>query len=97
MIPLSRTYPYVTSSNTGIGGAITGLSLNPLQIKEIIGVVKAYTTRVGSGPLPTEQINDNGEKLQSIGREFGVTTGRKRVRTFTSANSCLLKLMLTMI
>ena len=73
------TYPYVTSSNTGIGGVFTGLALNPFKIKEIIGVVKAYTTRVGGGPLPTEQLNEHGEKLQSVGREFGVTTGRKRV------------------
>lgn len=76
----NRTYPYVTSSNTGIGGVFTGLALNPFKIKEIIGVVKAYTTRVGGGPLPTEQFNEEGEKLQSVGREFGVTTGRKRVR-----------------
>ena len=73
------TYPYVTSSNTGIGGVFTGLALNPFKIRDIIGVVKAYTTRVGGGPLPTEQLNEDGERLQSIGREFGVTTGRKRV------------------
>ena len=78
------TYPYVTSSNTGIGGVFTGLALNPFKVKEIIGVVKAYTTRVGGGPLPTEQLNEQGEKLQSIGREFGVTTGRKRVSTAPS-------------
>ena len=51
------TYPYVTSSNTGIGGVFTGLALNPFKIKEIIGVVKAYTTRVGGGPFPSEQLN----------------------------------------
>lgn len=78
------TYPYVTSSNTGIGGVFTGLALNPFKVKEIIGVVKAYTTRVGGGPLPTEQLNEHGEKLQSVGREFGVTTGRKRVSTALS-------------
>jgi adenylosuccinate synthase len=72
------TYPFVTSSNTGLGGIFTGLNLHPRKIKEIIGVVKAYTTRVGSGPFPTEQLNSEGEKLQQIGREFGVTTGRKR-------------------
>lgn len=72
------TYPYVTSSNAGIGGVITGLAISPLKIKEIIGVVKAYTTRVGSGPFPTEQFNEVGEHLQTVGREFGVTTGRKR-------------------
>lgn len=72
------TYPYVTSSNTGLGGVFTGLHLNPRKIKETIGVVKAYTTRVGSGPFPSEQLNSYGERLQQIGREFGVTTGRKR-------------------
>ncbi|WPH00825.1 adenylosuccinate synthetase [Acrodontium crateriforme] len=72
------TYPFVTSSNTGLGGIFTGLHLNPRKVKETIGVVKAYTTRVGSGPFPTEQLNQVGEKLQTIGREFGVTTGRKR-------------------
>lgn len=51
------TYPYVTSSNTGIGGVITGLAISPFNIKDVIGVVKAYTTRVGSGPFPTEQLN----------------------------------------
>jgi adenylosuccinate synthase len=72
------TYPYVTSSCTGLGGAIQGLTLNPMDIKSVIGVVKAYSTRVGSGPFPTEQINEMGEKLQVTGREFGVTTGRRR-------------------
>ncbi|KAI1981962.1 Adenylosuccinate synthase [Ophidiomyces ophidiicola] len=72
------TYPYVTSSCTGLGGTIQGLCLDPTQIKTIVGVVKAYSTRVGSGPFPTEQINEIGEKLQITGREFGVTTGRKR-------------------
>ena len=57
---------------------MTGLSLRPKSIREIIGVVKAYTTRVGSGPFPSEQLNDDGERLQQIGKEFGVTTGRKR-------------------
>ncbi|KAK2735058.1 hypothetical protein FQN55_002303 [Onygenales sp. PD_40] len=72
------TYPYVTSSCTGLGGAIQGLTLNPTAITSIVGVVKAYSTRVGSGPFPTEQLNPTGEKLQTTGREFGVTTGRKR-------------------
>ncbi|KAB8238300.1 hypothetical protein ETB97_011719 [Aspergillus alliaceus] len=72
------TYPFVTSSSTGLGGAMQALSLNPTSIKSIIGVVKAYTSRVGSGPFPSEQINEAGEKLQSVGREFGVTTGRRR-------------------
>jgi adenylosuccinate synthase len=68
----------VTSSNTGLGGIFTGLHLHPRKIKETIGIVKAYTTRVGSGPFPTEQLNEVGETLQKVGREFGVTTGRKR-------------------
>ncbi|CCF58613.1 hypothetical protein KAFR_0F00160 [Kazachstania africana CBS 2517] len=72
------TYPYVTSSSTGIGGAITGLGIPPRSIDNIYGVVKAYTTRVGEGPFPTEQLNEIGEKLQTIGAEYGVTTGRKR-------------------
>lgn len=72
------TYPYVTSSNTGLGGIFTGLSLNPAKIANIHGVVKAYTTRVGGGPFPTEDLGEVGTKLQEIGREFGVTTGRRR-------------------
>ncbi|MCJ1408060.1 hypothetical protein MMC19_002133 [Ptychographa xylographoides] len=72
------TFPFVTSSNTGLGGVFTGLSLDWRRLKDVIGVVKAYTTRVGSGPFPTEQLNEMGEKLQTVGREFGVTTGRKR-------------------
>ncbi|KAH6637448.1 Adenylosuccinate synthetase [Boeremia exigua] len=72
------TYPFVTSSNTGLGGVITGLTLGWRSIKDVIGVVKAYTTRVGSGPFPTEQLNEVGERLQQIGHEVGVTTGRKR-------------------
>lgn len=72
------TYPYVTSSATGIGGVLTGLAIPPKFIKNVYGVVKAYTTRVGEGPFPTEQLNKFGEALQDIGAEFGVTTGRKR-------------------
>ncbi len=72
------TYPYVTSSNTGTGGILTGLTLGWKSIREVIGVVKAYTTRVGGGPFPTEQLNADGEKLQNVGREWGVTTGRRR-------------------
>lgn len=72
------TYPFVTSSNTGLGGVLTGTTLGWRSLKEVIGVVKAYTTRVGSGPFPTEQLNADGEKLQSVGHEVGVTTGRKR-------------------
>lgn len=72
------TYPYVTSSSTGLAGCFTGLALNPQQVKNVIGVVKAYTTRVGGGPFPTEDLEEAGTKLQDIGREWGVTTGRKR-------------------
>lgn len=72
------TYPYVTSSNTGLGGVMTGLHLSPRKIDEVIGVVKAYTTRVGSGPFPTELKNEIGDKLVDIGHEYGVTTGRRR-------------------
>ncbi|XP_044728154.1 adenylosuccinate synthetase [Chrysoperla carnea] len=72
------TYPYVTSSNCSIGGVCTGLGLPPSSIGDIIGVVKAYTTRVGDGPFPTEQINEIGQSLQTRGHEIGVTT--KRVR-----------------
>lgn len=72
------TYPYVTSSNTGLGGVLTGLSLGYKSIREVIGVVKAYTTRVGGGPFPTEQLNEIGDELVNVGREYGVTTGRKR-------------------
>lgn len=72
------TYPYVTSSSTGIGGVLTGLGIPPRYINNVYGVVKAYTTRVGEGPFPTEQLNQDGETLQTVGAEFGVTTGRKR-------------------
>lgn len=72
------TYPYVTSSSTGIAGVIGGLALNPGKISDTIAVVKAYTTRVGGGPFPTEDLGEVGTKLQEIGREFGVTTGRRR-------------------
>merc|ERR1711971_800942 len=72
------TYPYVTSSNCSIGGVCTGLGIPPKFIGEVHGVVKAYTTRVGDGPFPTEQENEIGEFLQTEGHEWGVTTGRKR-------------------
>ncbi|KAI8206864.1 Adenylosuccinate synthetase [Colletotrichum sp. SAR 10_66] len=72
------TYPFVTSSNTGLGGVFTGLGLNPRKINHIVGVVKAYTTRVGGGAFPTEQLNEVGEKLGKIGHEIGVSTGRSR-------------------
>uniref|UniRef100_A0A8R1IJ01 Adenylosuccinate synthetase n=2 Tax=Caenorhabditis japonica TaxID=281687 RepID=A0A8R1IJ01_CAEJA len=72
------TYPYVTSSNSTVGGACTGLGVPPTAIGNVIGVVKAYQTRVGTGPFPTELFDSDGEKLQTIGKEVGVTTGRKR-------------------
>lgn len=62
------TYPYVTSSSTGIGGVITGLAISPFEIGNIIGVVKAYTTRVGAGPFPTEQLNVSGPPSGSVSR-----------------------------
>jgi len=72
------TYPYVTSSNPTAGGACTGLGIAPHAITEVIGIVKAYTTRVGSGPFPTEQVNNIGELLRGRGNEYGATTGRPR-------------------
>jgi adenylosuccinate synthase len=72
------TYPFVTSSSPTAGGACTGLGIGPNTIGEIIGIVKAYTTRVGSGPFPTEQENAMGEHLRERGREYGATTGRAR-------------------
>jgi adenylosuccinate synthase len=72
------TYPYVTSSNTTIGSVMTGLGVPPTVIGQTIGVVKAYTTRVGMGPFPTEICDDTCEHLQQRGHEFGTTTGRKR-------------------
>ncbi|NRA39861.1 MAG: adenylosuccinate synthetase, partial [Planctomycetes bacterium] len=72
------TYPYVTSSNTGVGGVITGCGLSHKSLGEIIGIVKAYTTRVGAGPFPTELHEEEGEDLRQRGGEFGATTGRPR-------------------
>lgn len=72
------TYPFVTSSTTTSGGICTGLGIPPTSIETIVGTVKAYTTRVGSGPFPTELKNDLGEKIRQIGQEVGVTTGRPR-------------------
>jgi adenylosuccinate synthase len=72
------TYPYVTSSSTCAGGACTGAGVSPRDIHEIIGISKAYITRVGSGPFPTELEDAAGEKLRRIGQEFGATTGRPR-------------------
>ena len=72
------TYPFVTSSNTTAGSSITGTGLGPLFLDEIIGIVKAYTTRVGSGPFPTELTCEIGELISKKGKEFGTTTGRAR-------------------
>ena len=72
------TYPYVTSSNPTAGGACTGLGIPPTSVTSIVGVVKAYTTRVGNGPFPTELHDETGESLRRLGHEFGATTGRPR-------------------
>ncbi|SDR95692.1 adenylosuccinate synthase [Gramella sp. MAR_2010_147] len=72
------TYPFVTSSNTTAAGACTGLGVAPREIGEAFGIFKAYTTRVGSGPFPTELFDDVGERMGKVGNEFGATTGRKR-------------------
>jgi len=72
------TYPFVTSSNTTAAGACTGLGVAPNQIGEVYGIFKAYTTRVGSGPFPTELFDEDGETMARVGNEFGATTGRPR-------------------
>ena len=72
------TYPFVTSSTTTAAGACTGLGIAPNTIKEVFGIFKAYTTRVGSGPFPTELFDENGQRMGKVGNEFGATTGRAR-------------------
>ncbi|WP_394262216.1 adenylosuccinate synthase [Moraxella boevrei] len=72
------TYPFVTSSNTTAGGVCTGTGLGPLYFDYVLGITKAYTTRVGSGPFPTELFDETGEHLAKVGQEFGATTGRAR-------------------
>ena len=72
------TYPFVTSSTTTASGACTGLGISPTKIKDVFGIFKAYATRVGSGPFPSELFDENGEKMSKIGKEFGATTGRAR-------------------
>ncbi|RYH73857.1 adenylosuccinate synthase [Flavobacteriaceae bacterium 144Ye] len=72
------TYPFVTSSNTTAAGACTGLGIAPNKIGEVYGIFKAYTTRVGSGPFPTELFDQDGETMAKVGHEFGATTGRPR-------------------
>ena len=99
------TYPYVTSSNTTAGGTATGSGFGPLYLDYVLGITKAYTTRVGSGPFPTELFDDVGQHLAKRGHEFGATTGRARrcgwfdavaLRTAVHINSvsgvCLTKL-----
>ena len=72
------TYPYVTSSSPSTGGVCSGAGVPPTALQNLIGVAKAYTTRVGNGPFPTELNDDLGEKIRQIGHEFGATTGRPR-------------------
>jgi adenylosuccinate synthase len=72
------TYPFVTSSNTTAAGACTGLGIAPNKIGEVLGIFKAYTTRVGSGPFPTELFDEDGKTMSRVGNEFGATTGRPR-------------------
>ena len=72
------TYPFVTSSNTTAAGACTGLGIAPNKVKKVYGIFKAYTTRVGSGPFPTELFDGDGEKMAKVGNEFGAVTGRPR-------------------
>ncbi|MCE1228720.1 MAG: adenylosuccinate synthetase, partial [Firmicutes bacterium] len=72
------TYPFVTSSNCSIGGLFTGTGLPPKALHGVLGVAKAYTTRVGAGPMPTELLDATGDRLREAGHEFGTTTGRPR-------------------
>jgi adenylosuccinate synthase len=72
------TYPYVTSSNPVAGGACVGTGVGPTRIDRVVGIAKAYTTRVGEGPMPTELLDSDGDKLREAGVEFGTTTGRQR-------------------
>ncbi len=72
------TYPFVTSSSATAGGACTGSGIPPMRMDQVIGIVKAYTTRVGEGPFPTELFDESGEHLRTVGAEFGTTTGRPR-------------------
>ena len=97
------TYPFVTSSNTISGGACTGAGIPPTAVRNVYGVIKAYTTRVGEGPFPTELFDADGELLRARGREFGATTGRPRrcgwFDAVASRYSCMLsgvnKLLIT--
>ncbi|KAI1102140.1 Adenylosuccinate synthetase [Jackrogersella minutella] len=82
------TWPFVTSTSTTFGGVMAGLNLNYRKVDSVIGVLKAYTTRVGSGPFPTEDFGEISDKLQEIGHEFGVTTGRRRRCGWLDLVSC---------
>ena len=73
------TYPFVTSSSPTAGGACTGSGVGPTSIDRVVGIAKAYVTRVGEGPFPTELLDQTGEDLRQAGGEFGVTTGRPRL------------------
>ncbi|PWU18577.1 MAG: adenylosuccinate synthase [Bdellovibrio sp.] len=75
---LHGTYPFVTSSSTIAGSACTGLGIGPTTVSKVVGIMKAYATRVGAGPFPSELLNDVGERIRTIGNEFGATTGRPR-------------------
>ena len=88
------TYPYVTSSNTTIGGICTGAGLPPQSVGEVLGVVKAYATRVGEGPFPTELDDAAGDELRRAGNEFGATTGRPRRCGWLDAVSARYAIML---
>jgi len=72
------TYPFVTSSNPIAGGALTGAGIGPRHVDRVIGITKAYVTRVGAGPFPTELFDDIGERMTDVGGEYGTTTGRRR-------------------
>jgi adenylosuccinate synthase len=72
------TYPFVTSSSTGVGGVASGAGFPPSRLDHVVGIAKAYCTRVGEGPFPSELANETGERLRAIGQEFGATTGRPR-------------------
>src|SRR6185436_16135919 len=72
------SYPFVTTSNAVAGGATTGGGIGPLQVDEVMGVMKAYATRVGSGPFPTELLDETGDRIRERGNEVGTTTGRPR-------------------
>ena len=74
------TYPYVTSSNTTAGGACTGSGVPPQYVQNFFGIIKAYSTRVGGGPFPTEQSNNTGDYIRERGNEYGTTTRRPRIR-----------------